>query len=210
MIQTFWPGPGNDKDAGWMADMLVDGDHADGTNYVQNFKSQVRTKSMLLQRVAAAVGYEPALGDQFVTHRVPSADIIPSRIQVILKATSRWPRILNDIKNHVLEAKATRQAFGLSVPPHPYSGAQAAHFREVHMLLGARTNLRKSTYFVAEANLQLTAFMLHWHSTVSLLTLRQAYLNSPWAPPSAEYSFPAGQHHFLPASARGVPRAPER
>lgn len=167
MVQSFRAGNADDNDTMWINAMLQTGDHSDGANYIQNFKSQVRTKVMLLLKLATVAGYQSKLGEQFVTQRVPSASLIPSRIQLILKATARWPRILTSIKDHVATLSAPGQSYSLDVPPVHYSDAQAAHFREVRLLLGARTNIRKSAYYTAEANLQLMGFMLHWHSTVS-------------------------------------------
>lgn len=166
-METFSTRGANPLDAGHLNDMLEDGIVTNGVNYIQNLKAQVKTKCMLLQRIAAAVGYQPGPSDHFVTSRVMLRGALNSRIERIIKTTVLWPRTFNAIKDHVGNLQGPGQLAAPSAPPANLSSPQASHYHELKMLLGARNNLCRSSYFVAEANLQLVAFMLHWHSTVS-------------------------------------------
>lgn len=204
MVQTYSAGDVGPVDAGHLRDVLQDGDHTTGVNYIQNFKCQVKTKRMLLERIADAVGYEAGLGEQFVMSRVPSTDIIPSRIARIIKATPHWPRTLDAIRDHVKNLVGPGQSSSSPAPSQNMSAQQQAHYMEVKMLLGARSNLQKSDYFVAEANLQMTAFMLHWHSTVSCHPCRPAVDRSLQI--AEEHTIPPERRYFLPEPGRCFPR----
>lgn len=168
MVETYSARCADIKDTKHLREMLEDGNPTRvGISHVQNLKTQVVTKFMLLQRIAAAVGYDPGAGDYFAASRVLSTGTLRDRIERIIKTTPAWPGAFSSIKNHVQNLQSTGQSFPPSVPSGNLSSQQVSRYHGVKMLLGARNNLRLSAYHTAEGNLQLAAFMVHWHSTVS-------------------------------------------
>lgn len=149
--------------------MLQSGDCSVGTNYLQNFKAQVITKCMLLERLATVLGYESQGGVQYLRALVLPTGVTHSRIARLLTGTSIWPRTFNAIREHLQTIQGPGQISAPSEAPQDLSPSQAAYYVEVKMLLGARNNMANSDYFNAACNLQLAAFMLRWHCTVSFL-----------------------------------------
>lgn len=149
--------------------MLQSGDCSAGTNWMQKFKAQVITKCMLLERLAAVLGYDYQGADQYLTARVPSTGATHSRIARLVSSTSAWPRAFNGIREHLQTIQGPGQISAPSAALQDLSPIEAAHYVEVEMLLGARNNMANSDYYNAACNLQLVAFMIRWHCTVSLL-----------------------------------------
>lgn len=56
MVETFVPDTGSTVYIKAIKDMMLDGNPSFGVNHIQNYKVQVITKQMLLQRVAATLG----------------------------------------------------------------------------------------------------------------------------------------------------------
>lgn len=148
-----------------MREMLVHGKHAGGHANVSNHKAQVRTKYMLLQSLACALGCEPWAVPR--PNRTQSTEVIHAKIKPMLKATGRWPGVINTIKQHIAKAGATAVANAADPPPGPLSGPQEAQLRALKLLDGAQRSKSESDYYTIETNIQHVAFMVHWHATVS-------------------------------------------
>lgn len=168
--------PGQDAWSISLSKYLQHGDLDVGSNYNRNYNSQVRTKALLLERLATALGCTAS--DRFDTPRVPSNAPIPPSLKPIVRYAAQWPQYLRDLANHLSEPQGSIAAY-----PAAAQHSQAMHvdglqpypkgmINALSLLSQSRTKLTQAGRLIAEANMQLIAFMLFWHSTVSISSLR--------------------------------------
>lgn len=173
-VATFSVGTGTDPATLGLRQMLVDGECAGGQAHVSNHKAQVRTKYMLLEKVASTLNCAPWAITQVT--RVQSTEPIHSKIKPVLKATHRWPGIFKVIRDHLARESGASGSTVVYPPPQAWTGPQQSHLRTLKLLDGVLKSASKSDYYVVEANVQMAAFMVHWHSTVGrhgpLISLR--------------------------------------
>lgn len=186
--------PGQDSWSISLSKYLQDGDLDVGSNFNRNYNSQVRTKALLLERLATALGCSPS--DRFDTPRVPSNAQIPSSLKPIVRYAAQWPQYLRDLADHISQPEASIAAY-----PAVTRHLQAMHvdglqpdskgmINALSLLSQSRSKLGQAGRLIAEANMQLIAFMVFWHSTVSFSSLRQrACILTP--PCAAQYSHPS-------------------
>lgn len=189
MVETFTPGAGIDMYTDGIRQMLYDGDYSSGMASVANYKAQVMTKYMLLERLAATLKCAP--GDKFVVGRVDSTTQIHSKIQGVLKKVDRWPLTCQAIKDHFMTFHEASESVSTEPPPGNLTPEQEGQYREIEMFFGARRNFQKSRYATVEGNIQLMALMVHWHSTVSpsIFCGGTSRMNEQ---PSAQHPIPTG------------------
>lgn len=164
MVETFTVGEGNDTRDNGLRDMLRNGQYAAGTNHVSNYKTQVMTKYMLLERVATTLGC--AIGDKFVVCRSQSTDLIASRLQPVVRGSQLWAQDCNAIRNILATLDATPENPHPDPMPAMLNPQQEAHLRKIDLLVSAVRNHQLSAYHVAEGNLQYMAFLVQWHASV--------------------------------------------
>ncbi|KZP02362.1 hypothetical protein FIBSPDRAFT_976457, partial [Athelia psychrophila] len=161
--------PGQDAWSISLSKYLQHGDLDVGSNYNRNYNSQVRTKALLLERLATALGCTAS--DRFDTPRVPSNAPIPPSLKPIVRYAAQWPQYLRDLANHLSEPQGSIAAY-----PAAAQHSQAMHvdglqpypkgmINALSLLSQSRTKLTQAGRLIAEANMQLIAFMLFWHST---------------------------------------------
>lgn len=173
--------------------MVVDGIHAGGHNYVSNWKTQVLTKYVLLERIASALNCQPWVVPR--PDRVQSNEVIHAKMKPILKSTARWPRVIEIINQHIATAGAAPAA-NIAPPPQPLADAQVAQLRALKLLDGAQRSSRESEYYNVESNVQQAAFMVHWHATVSCY-LHLGGIHVLTGHLEAQYSIPTRQQLIL-------------
>lgn len=164
MVETFSSGAGDERYTRGLRQMLEDGDYSIGSNSDHNHKAQVMTKFMLLERLATAL--DCASSDKFVTARVPSTELINTKLQPVVKATNRWYQAAEGIRTHLENLHAMEESMVPGLPRDSLSSPQEPRSHTINLLLRARHSFQKSDYFIAEGNLALVAFMVNWHSTV--------------------------------------------
>lgn len=146
---------------------MQSGDPTRGSNFQQNFKAQVITKRMLVQRLAAVLGYVDQGVDEGRSYPLPASSFSHFRIKRLRDGTTGWPRTFNAIREHLQTFQGLGDTFFPSPATQSSSSTNGFSYRAVSMLVGARRNLRHSDYLSAAGNMQLTAFMLLWHCSVS-------------------------------------------
>lgn len=173
-MSTFHTNGADDGYTKAIQQILEDGRIQGGKNYHRNYKSQVITKYLLLDRLATAL--DCVAGDQLLKPRVPFADAIHDRLQQILRGTSKWHDIGRSIQEHLTSMSNDE----LEPFAHPITRTlnehEEAFRRNVGWLWGAHSSFLKSDVAVAEGNLQLMAFMVRWHAAVHTFI----YLNYAW------------------------------
>lgn len=172
MVETFGPDAGTVANVKAIREMMLSGNPCGGVNHVQNFRSQVITKRMLLERIAATLGCPVQVVDDSPPYVLEANCFNHHRITRLRGGTTSWPRSFNAIRDHVQTFQGPGEVFAPSQPTQSLSMSESLNYRALTMLVGARRNSRKSDYFRAACNLQLTAFMLLWHCNVSCLTPR--------------------------------------
>lgn len=149
-------------------EMMRDGNLADrGNNTVYNHKTQVLTKTLLLDRLAKTLGC--SRGEVFGTVRSPWVNTGTVRLDRVVDNAPRGMKGFSDLKKGLKKEKQIREGMPQhDVLPVPENTAQATHLRGLTLLLRARNNNSKSKYLTIETNVLLVGFMLHWHSEVRL------------------------------------------
>lgn len=146
---------------------MDDGVLGGGTNWQINHKAQVYTKYVLLERIATTLEVER--GDRFVQMRKPSSDPIHDKLLPVVKVAKQWAMACDSITQQMCNVEDGALAvFSNPVPPE-LGGQQLMQFNQIRLLLNAGVSQRKASFHNAEYNLQLVAFMLSWHATVSSL-----------------------------------------
>lgn len=174
MVETFVPDGPSVTHVNAIKDMMHDGNPAIGANHIQNFKSQVITKRMLLLRVAATMGYPVQAEEEGPPSTIPASSFVNQRITRLQDGTTGWPRTFNSIRAHVQTIQRSGAAFAPAAPTHSFSSPDSVNYRALTMLVGARNIAKKVDYLKAQFNIQLAAFMLLWHCNVSLVAPRMA------------------------------------
>lgn len=166
MVLTFAPGGASDRYGAGLQKMLIDGDYGEGNNVVMNYKTQVMTKYMLLERLATALGC--ASGDKFVRPREDSHEVINTKLQPVIKVVNHWSRAYGVITSHLSHPPPSAQTASSHNIPLSLSPSQASQKKKIQLLLRARENHIQSEYCLIEGNVQLAAYMVQWHATVSI------------------------------------------
>lgn len=162
--------PGTDAVNTSLLGYLQSGDLDVGSNFNKNHNSQVLTKTLLMEHLATAIGCAPS--DRFDSPRVPSNDKIHDTIKPIVKSADRWPRAMKALGDKLSQRKSSNNAVteaGLSEGSLP--GASPM-FTSLSLLSQSRGRLDKAGRLMSEAHVLLIAFMVYWHATVRLPTVR--------------------------------------
>lgn len=169
MVETFTIADEPDKFTKGIQKMYQTGECGDGVNYVVQHKSQVMTKLMLLEKIATVLGF--TAGDECISSREPSTELINTKLQPVIKVASRWHRYCDDIRQQITHHEPYNDTgYSRGIPENP-NESQQRHHHALDLLARATTCFQESQYLIASGNLQLVAFMLSWHSTVSFGSL---------------------------------------
>lgn len=145
---------------------LQDGDLDPGSNFNRNFNSQVKTKALLLEHLATALGCTPSA--MFESPRVTSNEVIHHTLKPIVRYAAQWPRSLLALERHLSQPASS------SLPVAQVTAVDSSQLgpsqivKTLSLLSQSRAKLDKADRLIAEANMLLIAFMVSWHSTVSL------------------------------------------
>lgn len=145
--------------------MLLNGRHAGGKTFLSNHKAQVFTKYLLLQKVSATLRCQP--WEIAPAERVQSVEKIHAKMKLVLKGAHRWPKIFQSVRAQVASLHDASTSTLLAPALGSFTDMGKAHLRGLKILHGARKSSRLSDYSIVESNVQYTAYMVHWHSTVS-------------------------------------------
>lgn len=145
--------------------MLQDGSLKKGRNYIVNHNSQVITKYLLLDRLATLLGCSPV--DSLVKNRVALTSPINGRLLQILKDASQWHHIGRAMHSSLTEGMTDLPVSPYVPPPTGLVAQDDPFYRNVNWLWGAQLSFLKSDIANAEGQMQLMAFMVNWHATVS-------------------------------------------
>lgn len=169
--------PSSDRGVNGLRDMVRIGDwNKQTTNWVINHKSQVVTKFALLDVLAKAIGRPTC--DMYPTERGPVLGI-PERLEQVITTTVTWPQMISTIRSALQNLEAVQEdSFDGPMPEVP-TPAQRSHIAGVQMICNATRSVQKATYLTVQAHVQLVAFMVKWHASVS-----DAILRTPWKGPN--------------------------
>lgn len=170
-VQTFHLDDRGDGYPKAIEKLLQDGQIGGGRNYERNYKSQVITKYMLLDRVATALGCTS--GETSSKSRVPFTEVIHDRLKPIVQGTSQWHRIGREMQTHLISMTNHEEELFAGPMPANLDARDQTFCRNLGWLWGAHSSFLKADVAIAEGNLQLMAFMLHWHATVRSSKLRE-------------------------------------
>lgn len=169
MLERFVPG-GEDTWSRSLGTYLDTGDLDKGSNFVKNYNSQVETKALLLEHLATALGCPPS--SRFESPRVRSNGPLHDALKPIVRHAGQWPQALLSLAS--IPSPADSNGAGLQLAPMtgPQPGSSAL-LQTLSLLPQSQSKMKAATRLWAEANLQLIAFMVFWHSTVKLFFLWQ-------------------------------------
>lgn len=163
-VATFHTDKTQDQYMKAVDQILSDGVMQGGRNYIQNYKSQVVTKYALLERLATTLGCAPV--DTSLKNRVTLTENIQDRLQSVLKHTVQWHQIGRNMLTHLSNIVHHEEQVFTSPVPATLSDIGHTFCRNIKWLLGAQGSFRTADVAIAEGNLQMMAFMVHWHATV--------------------------------------------